>query len=65
MDYLDPLSIPTARDILDGPQSQMPEVCNGTEGGEDGWMPGPCQLTQEPFGTTLDLELFEEYISSL
>jgi hypothetical protein len=65
MDYLDSPYIPTARDILDGPQSQMPEVCIGTEGGEDGWMPGSCVSTQEPFGTTLDLELFEEYISSL
>jgi hypothetical protein len=64
-DYQDLLSIPMARDILDGPQSQMPEVGNETEGGEDGWLPGPCALTEAPFGTTLDLELFEEYISSL
>jgi hypothetical protein len=64
-DYLDSVTIPMAKYILGGPQSQIPDTCNEVEGCEDGWMLAPGELTPAPFGTTIDMDLFEEFISGL
>jgi hypothetical protein len=64
-DYLDPLSIPLARDILGGPMSQAPETFTEVTRCEDVWMQTPGELTPQEECTTIDMDLFSEFISNL
>jgi hypothetical protein len=64
-DYLDPLSIPLARDILGGPLSQAPDTFNEVTRCEDVWMQTPGEPTPQGECITIDMDMFSEFISNL
>jgi hypothetical protein len=64
-DYLDPLSIPLARDILGGPLSQAPETFTEVTRWEDVWMQTPGEPTPQAECTTIDMDTLAEFISNL
>jgi hypothetical protein len=64
-DYLDPLSIPMARDILGGPLSQAPDTFNEVTRCEEVWIQALGEPTPQADSTTIDMDLFMEFISNL
>jgi hypothetical protein len=64
-DYLDPMSIPMARDILDGPFSQAPDTFSEGIGCDEVWIQAPGEPTPTAHCTTVDMDLFSEFISNL
>jgi hypothetical protein len=51
--------------ILGGPQSLLPETGTTVEDSEDVWELEHGALEPEAFGSTIDMDLFEEFISNL